>query len=572
MDADRPLDGEEALERRARAGDPDAQWQLGCLRLADRDDGEPLDAGFRWLASAAERSPERAERLAMWILHGEMGLSPSADAAIPWLRRAAAAGRGPAQRLLGVLLLREIDGPERIAEAERLLRRAAASGVDQAVLDLAAVAWLVRSDLARAERYARLALLRGVADAPLFLEGMRHRRRVRRLLGRVVDPRRLAADAASGDPDSVFRWGLARLDGIGVERNAEAGLAWIERAVEAKHPEARLLRAFSHALAEGGPADDPAAYALFSAAARAGDPIAAFAAGWIREARLRKGGFARARPWYERAAGTVPWAAFALASGLERSQGFSATAAGLLRQAGRLGDPRAQFELCMRAYGGYGAVDEDRAAALEHLALARAQGMPSAHAFSGLLAEVGNGDAPDLPRAVAHYREGVKGGNPVAMGRLGECCWDGRGTPKDRRAAIAWFRRGAVAGDPVAALGLGRALCLGEGVRRDRLEAIRWLEQAAAGGQNRAFGWLGRCWFEEGEDRPGAIPTSVRWFRRGVVAGDPESEVGLAVCHLLGAGVRRSPRKALELFRLAKAHGHGGADRGIEAAERALRS
>jgi hypothetical protein len=226
----------------------------------------------------------------------------------------------------------------------------------------------------------------------------------------------------------------------------------------------------------------------------------------------------------------------------------------------------------MRAYGGYGAVDEDRAAALEHLALARAQGMPSAHAFSGLLAEVGNGDAPDLPRAVAHYREGVKGGNPVAMGRLGECCWDGRGTPKDRRAAIAWFRRGAVAGDPVAALGLGRALCLGEGVRRDRLEAIRWLEQAAAGGQNRAFGWLGRCWFEEGEDRPGAIPTSVRWFRPGVVAGDPESEEGLAVCHLLGAGVRRSPRKALELFRLAKAHGHGGADRGIEAAERALRS
>ncbi len=119
---------------------------------------------------------------------------------------------------------------------------------------------------------------------------------------------------------------------IGVERNAEAGLAWIERAVEAKHSDARLLRAFSHALAEGGPADDPAAYALFAAEARAGDPIAAFAAGFIREARLRKGGFARARPWYERAAGTVPWAAFALASGLERSQGFSPTAVGLLRK------------------------------------------------------------------------------------------------------------------------------------------------------------------------------------------------------------------------------------------------
>lgn len=572
MDADRPSDGEEALERRARAGDPDAQWQLGCLRLSDRDEGEPLDAGFRWLASAAERSPERAERLAMWILHGEMGLSPSADAAIPWLRRAAAAGRGPAQRLLGVLLLREIDGPERIAEAERLLRRAAASGVDQAVLDLAAVAWLVRADLGRAERFARLALLRGVPDAPLFLEGMRLRRRVRKALGRVVDPRRLAADAASGDPEAVFRWGLARLDGIGVERNPEAGLAWIERAVDAKHADARLVRAFSHALAEGGAADDRAAYRLFAAAARTGDALAAFAAGWLREARLRPGGFARAKPWYRRAADTVPWAAFALASGMERSGGFSPAAVALLRRAGDLGDPRAQFELCMRAYGGYGCVPEDRAAALEFLARARAQGMPSAHAFSGLLAEVGNGDAPDLDRAVAHYRVGVRGGNPVAMGRLGECTWDGHGTPKDRRAAIRWFRRGAVAGDPVAALGLGRALCLGEGIRRDRLEAIRWLEQAATGGQTRAYGWLGRCWFEEGEDRPGAIPTSVRWFRRGVESGDPESEVGLAVCHLLGAGVRRSPRKALELFRLAKAHGHGAADRGIEAAERALRS
>ncbi len=571
MDEARP-DGEEALERRARAGDADAQWQLGCLRLLDRDDGESLDAGFRWLASAAERSPERAERLAMWILHGEMGLSPSADAAIPWLRRAASAGRGPAQRLLGVLLLREIDGRERILEAERLLRRAAANGVDQAVLDLAAVAWLVRYDLARAERYARQALLRGVADAPLFLEGMRHRRRVRKALGRVADPRRLAADAASGDPEAVFRWGLARLDGIGVERNVEAGLAWIERAVEKRHADARILRAFSHALAEGGPAEPAAAFRLFVAAGRAGDPVASYAAGWLREAHLRRGGFARARPWYERAAGSVPWAAFALVSGLEKAQGHTPASVASLRHAATLGDPRAQFELCMRAYAGYGAVPEDRKAALDHLARAREQGMPSAHAFSGLLAEVGNGQEPDLPRAVAHYREAVKGGNPVAMGRLGDCCWDGRGTPVDRRAALAWFRRGAAAGDPVAGGGRGRARCLGEGVRRDRLEAIRWLEEASAGGQTRACGWLGRCWFEEGEDRPGALASSARWFRRGVAAGDPESEVGLGICHLLGAGVRRSPRKALELFRLAKAHGHDAADRGIEAAELALRS
>ena len=573
MDADRPSDGEESLERRARAGDPDAQWQLGCLRLADRDEGEPLEAGFRWLASAAQRSPERAERLAMWILHGEMGLSPSTDAAIPWLRKAAAAGRGPAQRLLGVLLLREIDGPARVAEAERLLRSAAASGVDQAVLDLAAVAWLVRSDLRRAERFARLALLRGVPDAPLFLEGMRHRRRVRAALGqgrRPASPRRRRRVGRS-------RGGLP----LGPrpprrDRRREATRRPGSPGSSARSRPSTPTRASSAPSPMRSPRAGPRTTPPRTPSS---PPRRAPATPWRRSPRGGSGRPACARAasrapetWYERAAATVPWAAFALVSGMERSGGSSPAAVAHLRRAAALSDPRAQFELCMRAYGGYGGVPEDRAVALEFLGLARAQGMPSAHAFSGLLAEVGNGDAPDLERAVAHYRDGVKGGNPVAMGRLGECCWDGRGTPKDRRAAIRWFRRGAVAGDPVAALGLGRALCLGEGVRRDRLGAVRWLEQAASGGQNRAYGWIGRCWFEEGEDRPGAIPASVRWFRRGVAAGDPESEVGLAICHLLGAGVRRSPRKALALFRLAKSHGHGGADRGIEAAERALRS
>ncbi|MBI4291881.1 MAG: SEL1-like repeat protein [Betaproteobacteria bacterium] len=218
------------IQRRARAGDPEAQYLLGKGYL-EGSYGLPQSerAGFLWLEKAARQGHNDAIRLI-----GE-AVAVSAvgdlDAAAPLYESAAAMGCLRAQRVVANRLLTNPDGDYQVAWQK--LVRAADGGDREAQLRLA---WLYDSgegvprDRECANHWYEKAAAQGSLAAQHQLAQFHWDRE---------DPaaiRWLAPLAKQGDVEASYRFGVL-LGSLGRSREAAA---WLRRTADAGHAQAQF--------------------------------------------------------------------------------------------------------------------------------------------------------------------------------------------------------------------------------------------------------------------------------------------------------------------------------------------
>lgn len=139
---------------------------------------------------------------------------------------------------------------------------------------------------------------------------------------------------------------------------------------------------------------------------------------------------------------------------------------------------------------------------------------------------------------------------------LADCYFRAMGAPRNLSLAYEWYRKAGQQGHPDGQYKVFVCLNLGLGVKADRFEAREWLIKAAAQNHPRAQHSLGILheFGEAGIQRD--VDAAVRYYRRGVELGDPDSFRALATCYHNGTGVPKDMVRAVELYRQAADKGH----------------
>jgi hypothetical protein len=137
------------------------------------------------------------------------------------------------------------------------------------------------------------------------------------------------------------------------------------------------------------------------------------------------------------------------------------------------------------------------------------------------------GSEPNPVAAWKLYQRAAEAGNAEGMVLLGDCLYDGNGVNRDAHAALAWYDRAAKAGSQT---GAQRAARMREEALTLYTRAEKNLEQ-------------GQC--------TGALEL----LNRAAELGHAEANSLLGDCYLGGRGVKASPKRAAEHYRLAAEDG-----------------
>ena len=184
---------------------------------------------------------------------------------------------------------------------------------------------------------------------------------------------------------------------------------------------------------------------------------------------------------------------------------------------------------------------------LAHAGVGRAQNNIGACFAEGL------GVARDPALALRWLSLSAEGGDPVGQRNLAALHFKGEGIEQSDVEAMRLYRLAAEQGDAPAQDMLSWMLLEGADPA-DRIEALRWAQAAAEAGIATSMTRLGMMHHDAlGVER--SADTAAQWWRRGMAAGDPDSEAMLGAATLLGQGVPPDAEGALLLLLSAEGKG-----------------
>ncbi|MGV7222027.1 MAG: tetratricopeptide repeat protein [Nitrospinales bacterium] len=137
------------------------------------------------------------------------------------------------------------------------------------------------------------------------------------------------------------------------------------------------------------------------------------------------------------------------------------------------GDPKAQFNLGMMYYDGYGDANNYFAAA-KWFWRASKQGHAKAQLKLGTMYYQGIGVDENKSKAAKLYRMSAKGGNGKAQTLAGLVYGEGLGVDQDFKEAAKWYELAANKGFATAQYNLGVMYRDGNGVDMDMVKAYTW--------------------------------------------------------------------------------------------------
>jgi len=537
---------------------------------AQADQAAQAKALDRWGALATTGDLEAAYELGKAYRYGN-GLPANTERAAHWLMTALSQPHGHwphAAYLLGTMFMAGEGVPQDPDLARRLLLAASERGYARAGLPLAQLytdGRGVEKDLTRAERLASHSaesgdiesyfwLLRAYRPGGHFGEDSQ---RASVLGGRLVEL--LEARADNNDTRAMRDLATVRYQGLGVARDRDAALRWLERAAELQHPE--YFAEFGEDIAKGrnGFAADPregfsimrqaanrywypdamsmVAEAYDSGLGTQRDPIAA--ENWFR--RAVDAGSSRAAVAYGRMLVARDYDPAAQQRGAEILQSAAADASPAAWAA--LGELSLE-----EAFPG-----ADPSHGVVYLERARLAGNAAATTALGEAYLEGSGVPHDPDKAVALLSSAADAGQVDAMLTLGEQYYEGDVLPQDPARAKQWLQRADAAGSEEARFRLGRGLLTGE-LPGDPLEGLRIVASFAQSRDAEAMMVLGRA-MRDGETVPRDREAARRWFANAMQAGHPEARPALAAM-LYDQGTRRQDIAQLEE---AAELGHSGA-------------
>jgi hypothetical protein len=277
--AERTADVLDWLQRAAAAGEPHAQFLLGMLYAGDQPchdvSARPDPAlSLSWLRKAAAQGVLQAQRtIAALVLQPREGAPVDPKEGMEWLRQATARDDAPAMAWMGVYHGRGYGVPKDPAEAVRWLRKAAelddvtalnnladvlSTGQDTAPDPVEAHA-LYRRAAALGDPYAQ----RQLAD--IYAQGIGVEQDAQRAL------QWRTASARGGDEVSQTVLGQMYLFGRDAKPDPEAAMGWLREGASRGQPQGMLLLG---SMLEEQPDGLPKAWALYTLAGRAGEPLA----------------------------------------------------------------------------------------------------------------------------------------------------------------------------------------------------------------------------------------------------------------------------------------------------------
>lgn len=160
-----------------------------------------------------------------------------------------------------------------------------------------------------------------------------------------------------------------------------------------------------------------------------------------------------------------------------------------------------------------------------------------------------SGQELDRAQAVIWYEKAAALGHGDAMNNLGSMYEHGDGPfPVDLVKALDFYERGWKAGCATSANNLGHFHAKGRaGLTADRVKANRLFRQGAKGGDGDAMVSLGYRYSNGAGLRKSPI-RALYWYRRALQAGNPRGANNLAAAYYYGTTVKEDAEKAVLLF------------------------
>ncbi|MCC8181132.1 MAG: SEL1-like repeat protein, partial [Planctomycetes bacterium] len=555
-------EGETALElyrELAEADVPAAMYQLGRLSYTGEVGNKDFLTAGEWLVKAADageveamklladiydegkalpKSVSEAARLRFYTGRAYefgVGVEQDMDQAVQWYSRASASGH------LGALLS--------LAYA-----RATGEGIERN--------WLIATELFRQAR--------NLATEAISTEGLERADYALALLQEMgPDPdqdqlnllRWYRLAHIRDLPEAKRNFGLALMDGVGIEPDPEQGELWLLQAAEGGDAKSWSI------LAEKYQNEDPELAAeWYAGAAELGDIDAQFHLAEL----LRTGqGVAQNIDAADR------WLALAAEGGHPRAQyllGFDymwgangkrkdvETALVWLNLSARQDVADAQFQLGYAREFGIG-IEQDYAEAANWYGKAAAQDLPGAQANLGFLQALGYGVEPDAEAALLNYRKALAGAQAIDLQALIDEAMFAIAVIEANRDGdndlqpIAWWRYAHERGHPESEYQLSRLYRTGTYVSADPAASLRWLELAAEHNYPEAQYDLARQYADGGMVEKN-MELAVQWYNRAAQNGHADAQINLGVLLLEGSnGVGADPQQAAALFMLAAEQG-----------------
>ena len=497
----------DSVRKRAEAGDPAAQRNLGFRYSLGVDVEKDEKKSFEWTKKAAEQGDAKA----MFNLAGDYarghGVAMDKATALVWYRKAAEAlydlvqegGKVDPHAMVftGKNLLDEkslfpgaIHAPD---VGMQFLGIAAMSGDVEGMRlfgEQFYVGKAVEEDFDMALLWLRRAAKRGDNQA-LDIIAKIHNAAFDRLFLEIHDK------AEAGDKDAARkRDKITELVGKGL---AGEDICWAEAQALAGYASSQAELGRAYMVGKGVSQDKKKAVELLRKAADQGEYRAI---SWLGIAYECGDGVAK-----------DDWRALAMwqkshTMGWEEATDKLLSLLQTYRAKAEKGDASAQFFVGAAFENGY-SVERDPKVAVEWYRKAAKQGHPGAQAFLGWALQNGQGVEKNLAEAFSWYRKAAEQGNPEAQQNLGRCLFYGDGCKKNEQEGVSWYRKAAEQGEPGAMFNLGKCYMEGTGVKKDEGEGVKWFERAAALGHEKSRMLLSemRSNVPEGERKPGGEKT-----------------------------------------------------------------
>jgi TPR repeat protein len=184
------------------------------------------------------------------------------------------------------------------------------------------------------------------------------------------------------------------------------------------------------------------------------------------------------------------------------------------------------------------------------------EGDAEAQATLGVMYETGEGAPKDNEEAMKWFHKAAEQGHVNAQFLLGVIYYRGETAPKDDKKAAGWLRRAADQGSPSAQFLLAQLYFNGHGVPKDLVEAYAWLNLASFNGSSEAqeikqglSSNLTELQREQARKRSGKL------LKQAADLGHIEAQFLLGFFHLIGEGMTRDPKEAMDWFRKAAEQG-----------------
>lgn len=222
------------------------------------------------------------------------------------------------------------------------------------------------------------------------------------------------------------------------------------------------------------------------------------------------------------------------------------------------GDPKYQFYLAkMYQFGDGVAVDLEKT--LYWYRKSSEQGYPPAQNNYALMYESGEGIRQDHIRALELMCVAAQAGFSVSQFNMGRYYQYGIGVKADGILAESWYEMAIKQGHTGAMYNLGVMYSQGVMAKQDVEFSTKLIKESAEKGLPPAIHDMGNIYFNGINDVDVSLEEAIKWYKRGVESGVPESSYMLGIIHFDHKNKFFDANKALEYMRAAADMGLIGA-------------